>query len=158
MNYNFFNYIVSDWKFYSKAKKSRLKPLLDITFFAVIIFRISQFISIIRIPLFPKLFWLVNRILFSIDIDPRANLGPGFRIVHGIGLVIGHQVISEGNLTVYQGVTLGGNNWHTTYYNGQKILQPFIGFNVTIYTNSIIVGPVVIKNDTVVSAGSKIFA
>jgi len=56
-----------------------------------------------------KLIWYMNRLLFHCDIDYRADLAGGFMIVHGLGIVIGSGVKSNGRLKVYQGVTLGGD-------------------------------------------------
>jgi len=45
-----------------------------------------------------------------VDIDYRADLAGGFMLIHGLGTVIGKNVISRGKLKVYQHVTLGGGN------------------------------------------------
>jgi serine O-acetyltransferase len=44
-----------------------------------------------------RLFWLLNRVLFSIDIDPRATLKEGLVILHGAGNVIGKAVVALGD-------------------------------------------------------------
>lgn len=148
--------VASDYRLYKEYKKDGLRVFLDVMFYAVLIFRLSSFFSSIRLSVVAKVFWLLNRVVFSIDIDPRADLGPGLRIVHGTGLVVGHLVSSAGRLVLYQGVTLGGNSGHWRVHEGKHIEQPTIGENVTIYTGAILVGPIVVPAGKHISAGSKI--
>jgi serine O-acetyltransferase len=86
-----------------------LKVSLDITIWIVLIYRISNVLNKIKLYPIAKFFWLINRIFFSVDIDPRANLEGGFVLIHGLNIVIGHEVRSSRLLKVYQGVTIGGN-------------------------------------------------
>ena len=60
---------------------------------------------------------------------------------------------SEGPLTVYQGVTIGGNNGKTRVdENGKVWGQPLIRKNVTVYTDAAIFGPVIISENAVIKA------
>lgn len=91
--------------------------------------------------------------LFHVDIDPRADLIGGFFLVHGLETVIGCGVKSEGWLTVYQGVTLGGNGGRRIV-NEVEISQPYIEDGMTIYTGAFVLEPVHIGEGTVIKAGS----
>ncbi len=100
-----------------------------------------------------KLIWYINRMLFHMDIDYRSDLAGGLVIIHGLGIVIGKDVVSKGNLTIYQGVTLGGSCGKLREYNGKIIAQPIIEENVTIYTDAKVFGPVVIGKNNKIKAG-----
>lgn len=84
--------------------------LLNPCFHAVALHRLAAFLYRAHLEPLSKLVWCLNRMLYHIDIDYRAKLAPGFRLVHGLGVVIGAGVESEGPLTVYQGVTIGGSH------------------------------------------------
>lgn len=73
-----------------------------------------------------KIVWCLNRMLYHVDLDYKAKLAPGFRLVHGLGVVIGAGVVSEGPLTVYQGVTIGGSHGrHREDGRGGLLAAPF---------------------------------
>jgi serine O-acetyltransferase len=80
------------------------------------------------------------------EIHPAAELGPGFAIIHSVGIVIGHEVVAGENLVVYQGVTLG----HT----GQSEGQPRIGDNVRIGAGAKVLGPVTIGDKAWIGANA----
>ncbi len=61
-------------------------------------------------PVRAKVVWYLNRVLYHVDLDYKAQLAPGFKLVHGLGVVVGAGVVSDGPLTVYQGVTIGGSH------------------------------------------------
>ena len=104
-----------------------------------------------------KIIWYINRLLFHVDIDYKADLAGGFVLIHGLGTVIGGSVRSEGRMIIYQGVTIGGNNGKTrNLENGKTLYQPLLKDNVTIYTNACVFGPVIINENTIIKAGSMI--
>lgn len=103
-----------------------------------------------------KLFWLgrmvstFSRWLTGIEIHPGATIGRRFFIDHGMGVVIGETAVIGDDVTLYQGVTLGGTSWnkgkrHPTLGNGvvvgagAKVLGPFeIGENAKIGSNAVV--------------------
>ena len=89
--------------------------------------------------------------IYNVDIDFHANIGGGFVIVHGLGIVIGAGVIIGENCKVYQGVTIGGTG-KSKLVNNVEIWQPIIGNNVTVYTDSLIIGPIKIRDNFIVKA------
>lgn len=101
-------------------------------------------------------FWLgrtistFSRWLTGIEIHPGAQIGRRFFIDHGMGVVIGETAIIGDDVTLYQGVTLGGTSWnkgkrHPTLNNGvvvgagAKVLGPFeVGANAKIGSNAVV--------------------
>lgn len=91
---------------------------------------------------------------YNIEIHPGATIGKGFFIDHGTGVVIGETAIVGDNVTLYQGVTLGGTGKeqgkrHPTIGNnvligcGAKVLGPFkVGDNSRIASNSVVLSEV----------------
>ena len=76
--------------------------------------------------LLPRLINTFSRFLTGIDIHPGAQLGSGLFIDHGMGVVIGETAEIGVNVTLYQGVTLGG----TGKERGKR--HPTIGDNVVV--------------------------
>lgn len=84
----------------------------------------------------------------GIEIHPAAKIGEGLFIDHGHGVVIGETAEIGNNVTIYQGVTLGGTGKGT----GKR--HPTIGDNVMISSGAKILGPVTIGAGCKVGAGS----
>ena len=121
-----------------------------------------------------------GRWLTGIEIHPGAKIGRRFFIDHGMGIVIGETAEIGNDVTLYQGVTLGGTSWnkgkrHPTLANGvvigagAKVLGPLmVGENARIGSNAVVVkdvpagatvigipGRIVAKADVEVSDGRK---
>ncbi|MCL6216759.1 serine O-acetyltransferase [Zunongwangia pacifica] len=133
---------------------SKLKVFAKIMFYVALFFRISHFLYKIKLVPFSRLFWLLNRVLFSIDIDPRAVIKGGLVILHGAGIVIGKSVIINGNVKIYQGVTLGGNNGKKRKVGGSFFSQPIIEENVVIGINAVVLGPVILEKKVNIGANA----
>lgn len=100
--------------------------LLNPCFHAVVLFRLSCLLYRGHLEPLAKIVWCLNRMLYHVDLDYKAKLAPGFRLVHGLGVVIGAGVVSEGPLTVYQGVTIGGSHGrHREDGRGGLLAAPF---------------------------------
>lgn len=84
----------------------------------------------------------------GIDIHPGATIGQGLFIDHGSGTVIGETAILGDNVTLYQGVTLGGTGKDT----GKR--HPTLGNNVTVGAGAKVLGPINIGDHVKVGAGS----
>ncbi len=84
----------------------------------------------------------------GIEIHPGAQIGKGFFIDHGNGVIIGETTIIGDNVTLYQGVTLGG----TGKEQGKR--HPTIGNNVMISTGAKILGSFKIGDNSKIGAGS----
>jgi serine O-acetyltransferase len=90
----------------------------------------------------------INRSITGIEIHPGAKIGQGFFIDHGMGVVIGETTEVGENVTVYQGVTLGG----TGKESGKR--HPTIGNNVVISTGAKVLGSLNVGNNVKIGAGS----
>ncbi len=84
----------------------------------------------------------------GIEIHPGARIGKGFFIDHGHGVIIGETTIIGDNVTLYQGVTLGG----TGKEHGKR--HPTIGNNVMISAGAKILGSFTIGDNSKIGAGS----
>ena len=89
-----------------------------------------------------------SRFLTGIEIHPGAKIGRRFFIDHGMGVVIGETCEIGDNVTVFQGVTLGG----TGKESGKR--HPTIEDNVLIATGAKVLGSIVIGENSKVGAGS----
>lgn len=88
----------------------------------------------------------------GIDIHPAAQIGEYFCIDHGTGVVIGQTCIIGNHVMLYQGVTLGAKNFKYDE-NGLPVnapRHPILEDNVTVYSNTSILGRVRIGHDTIV--------
>ncbi len=84
----------------------------------------------------------------GIEIHPGAQIGKGFFIDHGAGVVIGETTVIGDNVTLYQGVTLGG----TGKEHGKR--HPTIEDNVMISTGAKVLGSFTIGEGSKIGAGS----
>ena len=84
----------------------------------------------------------------GIEIHPGAKIGKGFFIDHGNGVIIGETTVIGDNVTLYQGVTLGG----TGKEQGKR--HPTIGNNVMISTGAKVLGSFKIGDNSKIGAGS----
>jgi serine O-acetyltransferase len=90
----------------------------------------------------------VARFLTGIEIHPAAKLGPGLFIDHGMGVVIGETAEVGENVTLLQGVTLGG----TSLRRGKR--HPTLGDNVVVGAGAKIIGAFKIGDGSRIGAGS----
>lgn len=84
----------------------------------------------------------------GIEIHPGAQIGKGFFIDHGSGVIIGETTIIGDNCTLYQGVTLGG----TGKEQGKR--HPTLGNNVMVSAGAKILGSFKIGDNSKIGAGS----
>lgn len=88
----------------------------------------------------------------GIEIHPGARIGKGFFIDHGNGVIIGETAIIGNNVTLYQGVTLGG----TGKEHGKR--HPTIGDNVMISAGAKVLGSFTIGENSKIGAGSVVLS
>lgn len=146
---------MEDFRFFKEnsPSQSSFAVLLNPCFYSVKLYRMSHFFYRKKMTVIAKLIWLINRIIFSVDIDYRARIGKKFMLIHGIGVVIGCDVKIGEKVRIYHGVTLGGCGKQIEL-EGEILTQPIIGNNCTIYTNSCIFGPVRVADHKIVKACS----
>lgn len=134
---------------------------------AVIGYRLAHWLWRKNCKLAARIISQVARHFTGIEIHPGARIGRGFFIDHGMGVVIGETTEIGDNVTVYQGVTLGGTGKekgkrHPTIGNhvvvgvGAKILGNItVGDNVKIGANAVVLRNVP-DNSTAVGIPAKI--
>lgn len=83
---------------------------------------------------------------FASDISPYATIGPGLLLPHPTDVTIGSTVIIGRNVTLYNGVTLGGKRI------GEHTGMPCLGDKVTVYTGAKVIGPIQIGDDSEIGA------
>lgn len=94
--------------------------------------------------------WISQRAVrkTGIEIHPGAQIGENFFIDHGNGVIIGETAIIGNNVTLYQGVTLGG----TGKEHGKR--HPTIGDNVMISAGAKVIGSFTVGENSKIGAGS----
>ena len=96
----------------------------------------------------PRLIATATRSLTGIEIHPAAEIGPGLFIDHGMGVVIGETAKLGADVTIYQGVTLGGTGFAT----GKR--HPTVEDCVTIGSGAKLLGPIVVGHGAKIGANT----
>lgn len=131
------------------AARSVLEVVLSYPGFHAIIFhRIAHWLHVRGFKLPARLISQFSRFLTGIEIHPGATIGEGLFIDHGMGVVIGETCEIGNNVTLYQGVTLGG----TGKEKGKR--HPTIGDNVVVSAGAKVLGSITIGNNVKIGAGS----
>ncbi len=131
------------------ASRSLIEVLLNYSgLHAIVCHRIAHTLDGLKIPLLPRLLMTVARWMTGVEIHPSATIGRGLFIDHGMGVVIGETTTIGRNVTLYQGVTLGG----TGKQRGKR--HPTIGNNVVIGTGAKVLGDITIGDNSMVGANA----
>ncbi|MDE3129965.1 MAG: serine O-acetyltransferase [Acidobacteriota bacterium] len=115
---------------------------------ALLAHRLAHVLFAARVPLLPRLIATVARSLTGIEIHPAAEIGPGLFIDHGMGVVIGETAALGEDVTIYQGVTLGGTGFAT----GKR--HPTVEARVTIGSGAKLLGPIVVGHGAKIGANT----
>ena len=115
---------------------------------ALIAYRIAHFLYNKKIFLLARIISQLARFFTGIEIHPGATIGKGLFIDHGMGVVIGETCNIGNNVTIYQGVTLGG----TGKERGKR--HPDIGDNVLIAAGAKVLGDIKIDSNVNIGANS----
>jgi serine O-acetyltransferase len=100
------------------------------------------------VPVLPRSLSMLTRAVTGIEIHPAAQIGQGLFIDHGAGVVIGETAEIGDDVTLYQGVTLGGTGFAT----GKR--HPTVQDNVTIGSGAKLLGPITIGHGAKIGANS----
>jgi len=131
------------------AAKSTLEVLICYPGLHAILFhRLSHFLYVKKLFFAARILSQISRFITGIEIHPGAEIGEGLFIDHGSGVVIGETAKIGHNVTIYQGVTLGG----TGKEKGKR--HPTIGDNVVISTGAKILGSFTVGDNSRIGAGS----
>jgi len=115
---------------------------------ATILYRIAHCLRGIKLPLLPRVISQFGRFITGIEIHPGATIGKGFFMDHGTGVVIGETTVIGDNVTLFQGVTLGGTGKQT----GKR--HPNIGNNVVVGTGAKVLGNITIGENSYIGANA----
>ncbi len=115
---------------------------------AVLAHRVAHALHDAGLPVLPRSIAMASRTLTGIEIHPAAEIGEGLFIDHGSGVVVGETAEIGNDVTLYQGVTLGG----TGFASGKR--HPTVQDNVTIGSGAKLLGPITIGHGAKIGANS----
>jgi serine O-acetyltransferase len=115
---------------------------------ALLAHRVAHALHGAGLPVVPRVIATVSRTVTGIEIHPAVCIGGGFFIDHGMGVVIGETAEIGHDVTLYQGVTLGGTGFAT----GKR--HPTVQDNVTIGSGAKLLGPITVGHGAKIGAGS----
>lgn len=135
------------------AARTRLEVLLCYPgLWAVWIHRVSNWLWRRHLRLLARMLSQVGRFYTGVDIHPAALIGQRLFIDHAAGVVIGETAIVGSDVTMYQGVTLGGTG------KGHGKRHPTICDRVFIGNNANILGNLTVGENSRVGAGSVVLS
>jgi serine O-acetyltransferase len=115
---------------------------------ALLSHRVSHALHEAGVPLLPRLLAYLTTAVTGVEIHPAARIGRGLFIDHGAGVVIGETASVGDDVTIYQGVTLGG----TGFARGKR--HPTVGNEVMIGAGAALLGPIEIGDRAKIGANS----
>jgi serine O-acetyltransferase len=115
---------------------------------ALLSHRFAHALHEVGVPLAPRLIANATRVGTGVEIHPAAEIGTALFIDHGAGVVIGETAEIGDNVTLYQGVTLGG----TGFARGKR--HPTVGSDVVVGSGAKLLGPIVVGDRAKVGANS----
>ena len=115
---------------------------------ALIMHRIAHVLWTHHLKLIGRLLSHFSRWVTGIEIHPGATIGNRFFIDHGMGVVVGETTVVGDDVTLYQGVTLGGTSWQ----KGKR--HPTLEDRVVVGAGAIVLGPVTIGRDSRIGSSS----
>ena len=115
---------------------------------ALLAHRVAHALEAAGVPVAPRALAAAARTVTGIEIHPAAQVGDGLFIDHGMGVVIGETAEIGENVTLYQGVTLGG----TGFAAGKR--HPTVQDNVTIGSGAKLLGPITIGHGAKIGANA----
>jgi serine O-acetyltransferase len=135
------------------AARTRLEVVLCYPgLWAVWIYRVSHWLWRHNLRLLARMLSQMGRFYTGVDIHPGALIGSRVFIDHGTGVVVGETAIVGNDVTIYQGVTLGG----TGKQRGKR--HPTICDRVFIGNNANILGDLTVGENSRVGAGSVVLS
>jgi serine O-acetyltransferase len=115
---------------------------------ALLAHRVAHALDEVGVPLAPRVLAGAARTWTGIEIHPAADIGDGLFVDHGSGVVIGETAEIGENVTIYQGVTLGG----TGFASGKR--HPTVEDNVTIGSGAKLLGPIRVGHGSKIGANA----
>ena len=110
--------------------------------------RLAHTLWLWRVPVIPRLVSHFGRFITGVEIHPGARIGSGLFIDHGSGVVIGETSEIGDDVSIFQGVTLGGTSRQKTKRH------PTLGNNVVVGAGAKLIGAITIGDNVKIGAGS----
>jgi serine O-acetyltransferase len=117
---------------------------------ALLTHRVAHALHDVGVPLVPYAIANVSKMVTGVEIHPAAKIGDSLFIDHGSGVVIGETAEIGSNVTLYQGVTLGG----TGFARGKR--HPTVDDDVVVGSGAKLLGPIHVGRGAKVGANSVI--
>lgn len=130
------------------AARSVWEAFLYPSLHAILLHRLAHQLWVRGVPFLPRLISQTARFMTGIEIHPGAQIGKGLFIDHGMGVVIGETTEIGDNVTLYQGVTLGG----TGKQRGKR--HPTLGNNVLVGVGAKVLGAITLGDNVRVGANA----
>jgi serine O-acetyltransferase len=131
------------------AARSALEVVLAYPgFHAIIMHRVAHTLQGWGLRLFARLLSHFNRFVTGIEIHPGAEIGSGFFIDHGMGVVVGETSVIGDDVTLFQGVTLGGTG------KTREKRHPTLEDNVVVGAGAKVLGDITIGEGSRIGSGS----
>jgi serine O-acetyltransferase len=115
---------------------------------ALLSHRIAHVLNEMGVPLAPHAMAYVSRMVTGVEIHPAAKIGRALFVDHGSGVVIGETAEIGDNVTLYQGVTLGG----TGFARGKR--HPTVDDDVVVGSGAKLLGPIHVGRGAKIGANS----
>jgi serine O-acetyltransferase len=115
---------------------------------ALLVHRVAHALHEAGVPLVPGLLANAGRVATGVEIHPAARIGDSLFIDHGAGVVIGETAEVGDNVTLYQGVTLGG----TGFQRGKR--HPTVARDVVVGSGAKLLGPISVGSAAKIGANS----
>jgi serine O-acetyltransferase len=115
---------------------------------ALLSHRIAHALHEAGVPILPRFLANLTKVITGVEIHPAARIGEALFIDHGAGVVIGETAEIGRDVTLYQGVTLGG----TGFEAGKR--HPTVGDDVVVGSGAKLLGPIVVGDRAKIGANS----
>lgn len=136
-----------------RPRKAFATLLFNAAFHAIAWYRIAHACYRWKLTFLAHAITYRSKCTYGVEISPLARIGRRFRMVHGLGTVIGGGTVLGDDCVVYQGVTLG-----TGHPTAGDVRYPVLEDHVTVYAGAKVVGGVTIGAHAVVGANAVVVA
>lgn len=158
MKQNFKSLIISDLDSVcarDPATSSRVQAaFFSSGFHAIVCYRICHWLWLKKWHFLARFLSQTTRFFTGVEIHPGAQIGSGFFIDHGMGVVIGETAEIGNNVTLYQNVTLGGTKAFDKNGKNLQKRHPTVGNNVIIGSGAQVLGPITIGDNVKIGANA----
>lgn len=148
------NYLAADLQAEFDARGGRFSKVYILVFHTgfhlVVLVRLQSFLRRVPTigPALARVLFMITSLLRGCEISPASVIGPGFRVGHPLGIVVGSDVRAGRNLAVMHHATIGGRR---NVSSPHPAVQS-IGDNVVVGTGAILLGDIVVGSHAVIGA------